>query len=180
MTIPPPKLVSAWEEEEFERIAGEQAAPFSARILAAVERVLGRGMLLSLRFCGDEEMADLHRRFFGDARPTDVLAFPFREEGEASGEGERDPFPERSEGEGTGNPERVPLGEIIVCVPEAERRAKEHGNTTAAELALYVVHGALHLAGFDDHDPASLERMKTVEAQCLELLDLEVRGRFGD
>jgi probable rRNA maturation factor len=77
---------------------------------------------LSLSFVTDEEMADLHRRYMGEPGPTDVLSFPMGED--------------------------ALLGDVVVCPSEAAR----NGPDLASELRLLVVHGILHLLGYDHED----------------------------
>src|SRR5262245_7574156 len=54
-------------------------------------------------------------------------------------------------------------GEIVVSADTAARYAKEHGHSADEELALYVVHGLLHLNGFDDREPRARKRMHAVQ-----------------
>lgn len=58
-----------------------------------------------------------------------------------------------------------PYGEILVCAPVAMSRAKEFGHDITTELALYCIHGLLHLAGHDDLDPDSAGRMAREQAK---------------
>lgn len=58
-------------------------------------------------------------------------------------------------------------GEIFISVETALRNARRFGNTLARELELYVVHGLLHLRGFDDRDPAGTRKMRAVEKRIL-------------
>jgi probable rRNA maturation factor len=74
---------------------------------------------LSLSFVSPEEMADLHVRYMGEPSPTDVLSFPLDEDGL--------------------------LGDVVVCPAEAARNNPDVGS----ELRLLVVHGVLHLLGYD-------------------------------
>jgi probable rRNA maturation factor len=60
-----------------------------------------------------------------------------------------------------------PYGEVLVCATVAAARAKEFGNTPTRELALYAIHGLLHLAGHDDTAPAPARRMKTAQERIL-------------
>jgi probable rRNA maturation factor len=61
-------------------------------------------------------------------------------------------------------------GEICVSADTAAAYAREHGHDFATELTLYVVHGWLHLAGYDDLAPAKKRRMRAAEARALKLL----------
>jgi probable rRNA maturation factor len=91
--------------------------------------------LLSIAVVDDRESRSLHRRYLQQDTPTDVLSFPL----------DRRP--------GTFH------GEIIVNAEMAARQAPLHGWKPVDELLLYVVHGALHLVGYDDHSASDRERM---------------------
>lgn len=58
-------------------------------------------------------------------------------------------------------------GEIIICPAEAVRNAKAFKTTVRRELELYVVHGLLHLAGYDDHSEKDIARMRSMEQELL-------------
>ena len=100
---------------------------------------------LSLAFVTDETIARVHGNFMSDPTPTDVITF----EGDA----------------GAGL-----AGEICVSADTAAAYAKAHGQDFAAELTLYVVHGWLHLAGYDDLQPAKKRVMRAAEQRALALL----------
>ena len=58
-------------------------------------------------------------------------------------------------------------GEICISVETARRQGREHGTSTSQEIELYIVHGLLHLAGFDDKTPASARIMRKTQAQIV-------------
>ena len=60
-----------------------------------------------------------------------------------------------------------PYGEILICAPVAAERAREFGHDTTTELALYAIHGLLHLSGHDDITPAQEKRMATAQEKIL-------------
>lgn len=60
-----------------------------------------------------------------------------------------------------------PYGEIIVCAPVAFERAAEFGHSPTEELALYMIHGLLHLAGLDDISPADAAEMEETQHRIL-------------
>ena len=60
-----------------------------------------------------------------------------------------------------------PYGEILVCAPVAAERAREFGHDTTTELALYIIHGLLHLSGHDDTTPAKARRMAAAQEKIL-------------
>lgn len=100
---------------------------------------------LSLVFLTDAALAQLHGDFLGDPSPTDVITFE-------------------------GEPSLGTAGEICVSVDTAAAYARKHRRDFAAELTLYVVHGWLHLAGYDDLVPAKKRAMRRAERRALELL----------
>ena len=115
---------------------------------------------LSIAAVGATAMATLHERYLGKSGPTDVLSF--------------DLDTDRSCG-------RIE-GEIVVCTDIARRRAAQRNRSlqaARAELALYVVHGILHLAGYDDHAPGASRRMHLREDDILCCLNLGPVYRVG-
>lgn len=106
---------------------------------------------LSLVFLTDRALAELHANFLDDPTTTDVITF----EGESG--------PELPENART-------AGEICVSVDTAVTYAREHGHDFSTELTLYLVHGWLHLAGFDDLVPAKKRVMRRAEARALKVL----------
>jgi probable rRNA maturation factor len=95
----------------------------------------------------------LNEQFLAHEGPTDVITFDYRDDGNEDG------------------PRTA--GEIIVCSDVAATAAAEHGNTQSAELALYIVHGLLHLSGCDDHSDAQRAYMRQREQECLDALRQE-------
>lgn len=100
---------------------------------------------LSLVFLTDPALARLHADYLDDPTTTDVITF----EGDAA--------------LGT-------AGEICVSVDTAAAYAHRAGRDFATELTLYLVHGWLHLAGYDDLKPALKRRMRAAEARAMGLL----------
>jgi probable rRNA maturation factor len=65
-------------------------------------------------------------------------------------------------------------GEIFVSVETARRNAREFGNSLMSEIKLYIVHGLLHLHGFDDRHPADLRRMKNMQEKILRGMGVQI------
>jgi probable rRNA maturation factor len=115
---------------------------------------------LSMLFVDEKAMSDLNERFLGRTGPTDVLAFPMDDELIESGR-----QPDQG-GRGPGSPTEpsdapILVGDVVICPRVAERQAREHVISLEDEMTLLVVHGVLHLLGFDheeDEEAAVMER----------------------
>jgi probable rRNA maturation factor len=100
---------------------------------------------LSVAFVDDATIARVHADFMDDPTPTDVITFP-------------------------ADPEMESAGEIIVSVDHAKSRSEELGEPFSRELALYIIHGWLHLAGYDDLNDEDRQKMRVAEKEALALL----------
>lgn len=116
-----------------------------------------RGLTVSLVCAGARRMAALNRRHLGRRGATDVLAFPLEDADPQSG--------------------RLLLGEVVVCPEVAARQARLRGLSFRGELLLYVVHGCLHLAGWDDDTAPRRRRMAEAERRVLARLGFPRDGR---
>jgi probable rRNA maturation factor len=99
---------------------------------------------LAVSLVNDAEMTAVNEQFLSHSGSTDVITFDYRSDSGG--------------------------GELIVCLDTAARAAVEHGTTVAYEVVLYIVHGMLHLVGFDDHSAADRKAMRAEEARIMELL----------
>ncbi len=100
---------------------------------------------LSIVFVNDAAIAKIHARFMDDPTPTDVITF-------------------------AADPGMDFAGEIIVSVDHAWTHAKENQLPFNQELALYVIHGWLHLAGYDDrsaNDRKAMRQAETIALKCV-------------
>ncbi len=97
--------------------------------------------VVEVALLGGEEHTVLHERFLGDPAETDVMAFPYEDP---------DLF-----------------GEILVNREFARKEAKRRKISTVDEIRLYIVHGALHLLGFDDSNPRVRKKMRGAEKKVL-------------
>lgn len=70
-----------------------------------------------------------------------------------------------------------PYGEILVCAPVARLRAEEFGLDVTSEIALYCIHGMLHLAGHDDLNPEDARLMAAEQERILSIARREVKNR---
>ena len=118
--------------------------------VAAVFTTLERSPLtLTVRVVGEEEMAKLNRRYRGRNQPTNVLSFPIK------------PL----QGMATDL-----LGDIVVCGPVVDREAAIQHKPPMGHWAHMVVHGMLHLFGYDHESDQEATAMETLEKSVLERL----------
>ena len=126
---------------------------------------------IGLVVADDETLQRLNREYRGSDEMTDVLSFSWEHEGHWEGDDE----PSEETGEDVLWPVDAiseldchPLGEVIVSYPQAERQAQARGVETDQELALLIVHGILHLSGFDHVEPLEEAQMKAKESEALD------------
>lgn len=105
--------------------------------------------IVSLALSSDAIVAELNERFRGKAKPTNVLSFPA----------------------GDGAPDEQ-LGDIIIALETVEREAEEQGISFQHHLQHLVVHGVLHLLGYDHETTAEAERMEALEIEILSKLGI--------
>lgn len=108
---------------------------------------------LTVVLTDDKQLQDLNQEYLGIEAPTDVLSFPASETDPETG--------------------RRYLGDILVSTPRAEEQATAAGHTLETELQLLVVHGTLHLLGFDHAKAEEKAQMWKTQSEILERLDLK-------
>lgn len=121
---------------------------------------------ISVAIVDDLEMARLHLEFLQIDGPTDVLTFPLAGDSLETWAGPADA--RRGAGRRIG-------GEVVIGGDTAKRVAGEVGVEPSEEVILYLVHGLLHLCGYDDLDDLHRRQMRRREAELLEVLELRVR-----
>src|SRR3954469_20532031 len=132
----------------------QEAVPVDrAAVRQLVRAVLdGEGIAdaeISLAFVDNPTIHTLNKRYLDHDEPTDVLSFPLSE------------------------PHAKKLaGELVIGVEVAQAQAAERGHTVDVELALYVIHGLLHLCGFDDKNEKNEGAMRERERHYLRALGL--------
>lgn len=99
---------------------------------------------LSIYFVEEKKISQLHEEFFQDPTSTDCISFPIDES-----------F----------------LGEIFVCPQVALRYAQKRKTDPYQEVALYIIHGLLHLIGFDDLEEKERRAMRKKEKSCMRYLN---------
>jgi probable rRNA maturation factor len=111
---------------------------------------------VSLVFTDSQTVQQLNRDYRGVDEPTDVLAFYM--------------LPQKgSEFSFAVPPDGVTrLGEVIISYPQAVAQAKEQGHSPERELALLIIHGILHLLGYDHEEPEAEHKMREREGALLD------------
>ena len=123
------------------------AAPSLRRWAGAALADGPRGAGLGIRVVGTAEGRRLNRVYRGKDRPTNVLSFAAADAG--------------------AGPEGF-LGDIAICAPVVAREAREQGKPLRAHWAHMVVHGTLHLLGYDHHGRREAQRMEAREIAILQ------------
>ena len=145
-----------------------------ARAALSVADVSGNAEV-SLLITGDDTVRELNAEYRGLDETTDVLSFSADHPGHWEGD---DDGPAQIEDEFVLPPDMPrPLGEIIVSWPQAQKQAGEHGVSPMRELAHLVIHGALHLVGYDHVEPEEAALMQAQELEALTSLTLTLGER---
>ncbi len=109
------------------------------------------GKLVLIRFVDESESADLNQNYRGKHGPTNILSFPLK------------------------LPESVPndqLGDLVICSTVTIREAAQQKKTTANHYCHLLIHGVLHLLGYDHLDDQQAEKMEGLEIKLLERLGI--------
>lgn len=126
---------------------------------------------ISLALVGDGRIRRLNKMYRGKNRATDVLSF-----GEKSVMGFlKKAFPKlrKDEEEFILPPDNISrLGEIVICLPQAKKQAKKQGHSLEKELTILMVHGLLHLLGYDhEENEEQAKKMQATEENILKSLN---------
>jgi rRNA maturation RNase YbeY len=132
----PPRGLAVDVSSSVRRLAVSKAR-IRAAALAALAADTVRDAMLSITFVGRARMSELNKRYLGHHGPTDVISFGFGRRTK------RDPV----------------IGDIYICVEVARANAKRQGVAAGEEMLRLVVHGALHVLGYDH--PESDRRVKS-------------------
>jgi probable rRNA maturation factor len=122
------------------RIDPERWRSFSEKALIAIRKESGDATIATIAFVSDRQIRELNRRFREIDKATDVLSFPAGDE--------------RSD-------ETVHLGDIAISLERAGIQAKENQMTLEEEMAQLILHGLLHLCGYDhETDEGEMNRLE--------------------
>ena len=132
----------------------QRARPINVRLLREITTALlaelaAPGAQLEINLVSPAQMAKVNQTFLAHTGPTDVITFDY------------------AEAPAEVAPKRELHGELFICPEVAVTQAGEFGTDWRSELVRYVIHGLLHLLGYDDLEPAARRRMKRVEGRLL-------------
>lgn len=127
-------MIEAVNRQRKTKIDTEAWQAFAARAVDAIGR---GGSSVTIAFVSDKTIRELNRQFRGVAKTTDVLSFP------------------------SDDPDASNLGDIAISVDTASVQAKENGLTLDEEVAQLILHGLLHLCGYDhETDNGEMNRLE--------------------
>ncbi|WDL96342.1 rRNA maturation RNase YbeY [Alicyclobacillus sp. ALC3] len=124
---------------------------FVARVLSAAATRINAVGEVSVSFVDDEEIHELNKAYRDVDRSTDVLSFPMDEQLSV---------------------DSPMLGDIVVSLPTAVRQAQEYGHSLAREVGFLLVHGFLHLNGYDHEEPSDEQTMFALQDEVLDGIGL--------
>lgn len=132
----------------------QEAVPVDRAFMRQVVRTVLEGedvndAEISLAFVDNDTIHQLNKRYLSHDEPTDVLSFPLSEP-----------------------TARKLAGELVIGAEVAKGQAESRGHEVGAELALYVIHGLLHLCGYDDATETAATEMRERERHYLRELGL--------
>lgn len=149
-----------WDDRGAVPVPRAICATMKMAALAALRRCFERdltklGYEVSVSFVTDEEMRGLNLKYREKDAPTDVLSFPSMDTAVISGAG-------------AGKGAVFSLGDIVISTETAARQAAEYGHPFEREMAFLIVHGVLHLLGFDhETDPRDEEIMNEIQDEIM-------------
>ncbi len=119
---------------------------------------------LGLVIADQERVRQLNLSYLGKDEPTDVLTFAMLSE---QPEGDLAPFVPPPDGV-------QHLGEVIISYPQAIIQAEEHRHSVEKEIAILIIHGVLHLLGYEHDKPELEQQMRAREAEILSYIEGEL------
>jgi probable rRNA maturation factor len=129
-----------------------------ARQIQVAEKVSVKSEM-GLVITGDEKIHELNLKYLEEDRPTDVLSFPLNEQLDTAPD-----FVSVPDG-------KFHLGDIMISYPTAARQAEEHHHSVEREITILLIHGILHLLGYDHDVPERETVMKGREAAILKIIE---------
>lgn len=140
--------------------ADKALAPKKNHFRRWAQAAVRRDVEVGIRLVGEVEGRELNRQYRGKDAPTNVLTFAY-----GAGEGER-----TARAAGSADDDALLEGDLVLCVPVVVREAAEQGKSVDAHFAHMVVHGMLHLQGYDHETVSQADEMESLEREILATL----------
>jgi probable rRNA maturation factor len=128
------------------------------RLVQKAENVSAKSEM-GLVITGDEDIHKLNLKYLDEDRPTDVLSFPMNEQPETA-----PVFVKVPDG-------KLHLGDIVISYPQAIKQAEEHRHPVSREIEILLIHGVLHLLGYDHDVPKRKSVMRNRETAILKMIE---------
>lgn len=138
--------ISVLNEQNDLIIDEEQVRRLVKTVIAAENKTYDEA---AIHFVSQKEICALHEEFFQDPSPTDCISFPIDSDNDAG--------------------YRM-MGDVFVCPKTAIDYSRIHGVDPVWETTLYIVHGLLHLMGYEDHTEEEIKKMRDAEERNMILL----------
>lgn len=124
---------------------------FKQALAKGLKKFARKHLEVNVIFVDEKEILRINKEFLNHHYVTDVISF------------QQEPLP-------VPTAEPWAFGDIFVCYPVARKNARLFNHTILQEMMMYVTHGALHLSGMDDHDPADRAEMDRQAEKILQVL----------
>jgi probable rRNA maturation factor len=145
----------------FQRASRAAHIPADRRLRAWALAALPAKAEVTVRYVGEREGRRLNREFRGKDYATNVLSFRYDVDSRTPRKAPRGRLP------GNDGRARAILGDVVICAPVVAREAREQGKATDAHHAHLLVHGLLHLQGYDHERDAEARKMERRERAIL-------------
>lgn len=158
--IPPPEIDISVQDPEWEKLGDIEIIVREAAFTALVSAIMpkfayGRALEVSIALANDDLVQVLNREYRDKDKPTNVLTFATLDSEEPPSEGV------------------LNLGDVILSYQTIEQEAQEQGKYIIEHLKHLIVHGALHLLGYDHETEDEATDMETLEIRILEKLGVQ-------
>lgn len=126
-----------------------------ARLAADYAKLSRDFCVLNITFTDDAGIEPVNVQFLNHEGPTDVISFDYLDDYDEDDLDPQDPYV---------------LGDLLISLETAERQANEFGTAFNDEAILYIIHGILHLCGYDDHQEDDIREMRAAEQRCMKVV----------